>query len=105
MSCEYEHWNRETGTMETCDADTAGKRMHYIDCVGREYELCAFHLAFVDYAKGTFSKRKKESHPADWNWLKKARQAYGIKACNLGSAFPYGIPASAGPAVRVWARA
>ena len=102
MSCEYEHWSKEENSLVTCDLESAGKRMHYIGNAGREYELCAFHMAFFDDATGTFSKRKGKSHPADWDWTAKAKAAYGIKKCNLGAAFPYGIPTSAGPAVSPW---
>lgn len=93
MACQYEHFNRETGEMEEC-----GSEVVYPE------NLCAFHLAFHKDATGTFSKSKK-SHPADWNWLTKARQAYGCKRINWGSAFPLGIPVTAGPMPKVWGTA
>jgi hypothetical protein len=78
--CIFEHWNREAGAIEPCG------KFAPVD------SLCPEHNEFVKDATGMFSQSKK-AHPADFNWIAKARVAYGIKGMTLAS---MGKPSDAG---------
>jgi hypothetical protein len=87
--CHYEICR--DGKMELCGADApdvldeSGK----VRCTG----LCAEHAEFVmDSTRGPFTASKK-AHPAGFNWLSKARTAYGIKPFSMGKPSDAGKPA------------
>jgi hypothetical protein len=67
--CRYEIY--QNGAVSACDmpADDSG--------------LCPEHLAFVtDNTQGPFTASRK-AHPAGYNWLLKARNAYGVVSPNM----------------------
>jgi hypothetical protein len=78
--CRYEHWSRKKHALVKC-----GRK-----CEERE-TLCAFHLEWQKDC-ATVQTRGKGAHPADWNWTRKARAAYGC----IGSAILRLLPSDAG---------
>ena len=70
--CHYQVWDRQTGALESCGADVTETGAN----------LCAEHAAFVKDATGSFSKSRKP-HPAGYDWLAKARAAYGVVSPNM----------------------
>ena len=67
--CHYSIFNRDTGEMELCGAPALNTS---------PADLCEEHFAFVkDCTVGPFTKSKK-AHPAGYDWLSKARAAYGV---------------------------
>jgi hypothetical protein len=85
--CSYEHWSRAKHAMVHC-----GRKE---DRLGSA--LCAFHQEWVKDCTGTWSKRRG-GHPEGYDWLKKARMAYGCK----GSALLHMLPSDAGKMPQVW---
>ena len=73
--CKYEIFNREAGILEPCmnDAD--------------DTDLCPEHATFVkDNTTGPYSKSKKP-HPANYDWLRKAKQIYLHKPGKLDTSY------------------
>lgn len=71
-TCVFEQWSAKQGTMVKC-----GRKA--VESVG-DKGVCADHFTWHTDCTGTWSKRKGGRHPSTYNWLKKAKAAYGVKA-------------------------
>jgi hypothetical protein len=80
MGCKYEHWSRSKHAMVKCARKEDKKGSG----------LCAFHREWVKDCTGAWSRRKG-SHPANWDWLKKAKASYGVR-----TTWPLPMPSDAG---------
>jgi len=70
MRCQYVLWSKRKHALKPCGKPA--KASPYGD-------LCAEHLAFVkDSTEGPFTRSRKV-HPSNYDWLSRARAAYGIK--------------------------
>ena len=71
MRCQYVLWSRRKHALKPCGKPAKASPYGF---------LCTEHLAFVkDSTKGPFTRSRKH-HPFGFNWLTKARAAYGLKS-------------------------